>query len=320
MTGRINLRKKLGIALGSGSARGWAHIGVLNALDEEGLKVDYISGTSIGSVVGAVYSIGDMEAFEKFTRSIDWKGVVSLIDVTFPGTGLIPAKRVFKMLSEYYKDIKIEDLPIPYCAVAADVRTGEEVRFTKGRVSDAVRASVAIPGILTPHKYEGRVLVDGGIVNPVPVNVVRGMGADVVIAVDLNKCKVEQNIKPEIISDSDGIDKAVLKDYTEDERENRIFEVLEEKYKEFSGSIKARIDSFRSKDRIPNIMEIIDNTINIMQKSITENQFRIERPDIIIEPDLSDFKLFDFDRAEEAIEEGYRLTWQKVGDIKKLLK
>ena len=95
------------------------------------------------------------------------------------------------MLSEYYKDIKIEDLPIPYCAVAADVRTGEEVRFTKGRISDAVRASVAIPGVFTPFKYNGRVLVDGGIVNPVPVNVVKQMGAEVIIAVDLNNCILE---------------------------------------------------------------------------------------------------------------------------------
>ncbi|MCK4890014.1 MAG: patatin-like phospholipase family protein, partial [Candidatus Aminicenantes bacterium] len=118
------MNKKLGIALGSGSARGWAHIGVLNALEESGIKVDYISGTSIGSVVGAVYSIGDIKEFEKFARSIDWKSIVSFIDVTFPGSGLIPGKKVFKMLSEYYKDILIEDLPVPYCTVAADVLTG----------------------------------------------------------------------------------------------------------------------------------------------------------------------------------------------------
>ncbi len=313
------MKKKLGVALGSGAARGWAHIGVLNALEEEGLKVDYISGTSIGSVVGAVYSIGDMEAFEKFTRGIDWKGIVSLIDVTFPGTGLIPGKRVFKMLSAYYKDLRIEDLPIPYCAVAADVRTGEEVRFTKGRVIDAVRASVAIPGILTPHKYKGRVLVDGGIVNPVPVNVVREMGADIVIAVDLNKCKVEEIAGSEALTESGDINKAELLEQSEDDRENRIFDVLEEKYREFSGSIKDRIESFRSKDRIPNIMEIIDNTINIMQRSITENQFKIENPEIIIEPDLSDFKLFDFDRADEAIAEGYKLTKEQMDNIEKLL-
>ena len=312
--------KKLGVALGSGAARGWAHIGVLNALEEEGIKIDYISGTSIGSVVGAVYSIGDMESFEKFTRGIDWKGIVALIDITFPGSGLIPGKRVFKMLSEYYKDIRIEDLPIPYCAVAADVRTGEEIRFTKGKVSDAVRASIAIPGILTPPKYEGKVLVDGGIVNPVPVNVVREMGADIVIAVDLNKCKVEENTGMEAVPDAERISRSALKKHSEEERENRIFDVLEEKYKEFTGTIKTRIDSLRMKDPVPNILEIIDNTINIMQKSITENQFKVAKPEIIIEPDLCDFKLFDFDRAEEAIEEGSKLTRQKIGDIKNLLK
>ncbi len=312
------MKKKLGVALGSGAARGWAHIGVLNALEEAGIKVDYISGTSIGSVVGAVYSIGDLAAFEKFTRSIDWKGVVSLIDVTFPGSGLIPGKKVFKMLSGYYKDLRIEDLPIPYCAVAADIRTGEEIRFTKGRVSDAVRASVAIPGILTPQKSDGRILVDGGIVNPVPVNVVREMGADVVIAVDLNKCKVEESKGVQTLTKPGDRQKTEL-NKSEEERENRIIDVLEEKYREFSGSIKEKIDSIRSKDHIPNIMEIIDNTINIMQKSITENQFKTDNPEIIIEPDLCDFKLFDFDRADEAIKEGYKLTKEKIDKIRKLL-
>lgn len=313
------MKKKLGIALGSGASRGWAHIGVLNALDEAEISVDFVSGTSIGSVVGAVYSIGDNKEFEKFARNIDWKSIVSFIDITFPGSGLIQGKRVFRMLSEYYKDIKIEDLSIPYCAVAADVLTGEEVRFNSGKVADAVRASVAIPGVFTPFKYRGRILVDGGIVNPVPVNIVREMGADVVIAVDLNSCRVEgseSNIKKMPGRESTPDHKKA----EETERNKRILEMLEEKYREITGSIKTKFDSLRSKEHFPNILEIIDNTTHIMQRSITENQFKTSTPEIIIEPQLGDFRLLDFDRAEEAIREGYKLTRQKMGDIKNLLK
>ena len=313
------MNRKLGIALGSGSARGWSHIGVLNALEESGIKVDYISGTSIGSVVGAVYSIGDIKEFEKFARSIDWKSIVSFIDVTFPGSGLIPGKKVFKMLSEYYKDILIEDLPVPYCAIAADVLTGEEIRFSSGRVADAVRASVAIPGVFTPFKFKDRVLVDGGIVNPVPVNVVREMGAEVVIAVDLNNCTIEENSE-EIKESEDGEkNSSEKKDVDNEDRGNRIFEMLELKYNEITGSIRTKLDNLRSKEHVPNILEILDNTTHIMQRSITENQFKISPPDIIIEPQLGDFRLLDFDRAEEAIEEGYKLTISQIGNIRKLL-
>ncbi len=313
------MNKKLGIALGSGSARGWSHIGVLNALEESGIKVDYISGTSIGSVVGAVYSIGDIKEFEKFARSIDWKSIVSFIDVTFPGSGLIPGKKLFKMLSEYYKDILIENLPVPYCAVAADVLTGEEIRFSSGRVTDAVRASVAIPGVFTPFKFAGRILVDGGIVNPVPVNVVREMGAEVVIAVDLKNCTIEENSE-EIKESEDGEkNSSEKKDVDNEDRGNRIFELLELKYNEITGSIRTKLDNLRSKEHVPNILEILDNTTHIMQRSITENQFKISPPDIIIEPQLGDFRLLDFDRAEEAIEEGYKLTISQIGNIRKLL-
>lgn len=314
------MNKKLGIALGSGSARGWSHIGVLNALEESGIKVDYVSGTSIGSVVGAVYLIGDFKEFEKFARSIDWKSIVSFIDVTFPGSGLIPGKKVFKMLSEYYKDILIEDLPVPYCAVAADVLTGEEVRFSSGRVKDAVRASVAIPGVFTPFKFKGKVLVDGGIVNPVPVDVVREMGAEVVIAVDLNNCRIEENVKEINKTGEIENNKSVKKDVEEEDRGKRIFEMLEEKYNEITGSIRTKFDNLRSKEHLPNILEILDNTTHIMQRSITENQFKIFPPDIIIEPQLGDFRLLDFDRADEAIEEGYKLTMRNMEKIRNLLK
>jgi len=308
--------KKIGLALGSGSSRGWSHIGVLNALEESEIKVDYISGTSIGSLVGAVYSIGDIKAFEKFARSIDWKNIVSFIDVSFPVSGLISGKKLFKMLSEYYGESIIENLPIPYCAVAADVMTGEEIRFNSGRVIDAVRASVAIPGVFTPFEYNGKILVDGGIVNPVPVNVVREMGADIVIAIDLNNCTLEDggNGSDDLV----GVAFVASADDLND-KGKRIVEMLEEKYIEITGVIRQKFDSLWNREHHLNILEIIDNTTHIMQRSITENQFRIDSPEIIIKPQLVDFRLFDFDRAGEAIDEGYKLTMMQIDKIKSLL-
>ena len=312
------MKKKTGLALGSGASRGGAHIGVLKALDEAGIGIDFIAGTSIGSVVGAVYSLGKLKEFEQFVSGLTWKSIVSYVDLSIPSSGLIPGKKVFKMLSEYFKDYMIEDLPIPYCAVAADVTYGDEVRFTKGPVSDAVRASVAIPGIFTPFMSEGRALVDGGIVNPVPVNIVKEMGADVVIAVDLNSCLIDDRSAD---GDSgEGMDVSRKKKTADDPdgRDHRILDMLEEKYRDIAGSIREKISSLRAGDESPNILEIIDNATHIMQRSISENQFRISRPDILIEPQLGDFRLFDFDRAEEAIEEGYRLMKEQIPDLEKI--
>lgn len=176
---------RIGIALGSGSARGWAHIGVLEALADAGVRPDIVCGTSIGALVGAVYADDKLGPFAEWVRSLTWRKVVGLFDFSFGG-GLLKGGKLFNQLRGDFLDGRIEDLKRPFAAVATDIANGREVWLREGPVADAVRASIATPGLFTPWPREERLLVDGGLVNPVPVSLARAMEAEVVIAVDLS--------------------------------------------------------------------------------------------------------------------------------------
>jgi NTE family protein len=177
---------KIGLALGSGSARGWAHIGVIKALTEAGIHVDYVAGTSVGAVVGAVYASGRIDSFKDVVLQLDWKKIAFFLDVVFPKSGLIDGNKIAEFIRSHVEEKNIEDLSLPFCAVSTDLATGNEVIIKDGDIIEAVRASISVPGVFTPVRKNGAILVDGGLVNPVPVSVVREMGADLVIAVDLN--------------------------------------------------------------------------------------------------------------------------------------
>ncbi len=186
LPGKRGSGRKVGVALGSGSARGWAHIGVLRCLVDSGIGIDFIAGTSIGALVGASFSLGKLDDLERFTRGLDWRQILSFLDVTFPVSGLIEGKKVSEFVRDYIQDVRLEEMPVPFRAVAACLETGREVVLEEGDLIDAIRATVSIPGIFTPARLDARLLIDGGVVNPVPVSVVREMGADYVIAVDLS--------------------------------------------------------------------------------------------------------------------------------------
>ncbi len=181
------MRRKLrrGLALGSGSARGWAHIGVIRALEERGIKPDVVCGTSVGALVGAAYASGELDRLEKWVTGLAWTTVVRLMDLTWRG-GLIRGTRLFTLFRTIFEDRDIAELPMPYGAVATELHSGREVWLRQGKVLEAVRASCAMPGLLTPVVRDGAVLVDGGLVNPVPVSMCRALGADLVVAVDLS--------------------------------------------------------------------------------------------------------------------------------------
>ena len=176
---------KIGLALGSGVARGWAHIGVLQALQDQGIVPDVVSGTSIGALVGAAYADDRLTELEKWVSSLTWRKVVGFLDVGF-SSGLLKGNRLFTFLKGDLLDKRVEDLKRPYAAVATDLATGREIWLREGPVADAVRASIAMPGLFTPWVGDERLLVDGALVNPVPVSLARAMEADFVIAVDLN--------------------------------------------------------------------------------------------------------------------------------------
>lgn len=185
---------KIGIALGSGSARGWAHIGALRALAEAGIEPQIVCGTSIGALVGAVYVGGDLGALETWVSGLTWRKVVGFLDISF-GSGILKGNKFNDFLRDNFLDEEIAELPRPFAAVATDLQNGREVWLREGRVVDAVRASIAIPGLFTPCERDGKLLVDGGLVNPVPVSLCRAMGADFVIAVDLSSNIVGQYVK-----------------------------------------------------------------------------------------------------------------------------
>lgn len=174
---------RLGIALGSGAARGWAHIGILRALEQVGIVPDVVSGTSIGALVGAAYASGRLDSLADWVTGIDWWEIIRYMDLRLGG---VEGERLMQAFRERVEDAPIETLPKPFGAVATDLHTGHEVWFQNGSLLEAVRASIALPGLFSPVRYQGRWLVDGGLVDPLPVSLCRALGADRVIAVNLN--------------------------------------------------------------------------------------------------------------------------------------
>jgi NTE family protein len=181
-------RKKIGLALSGGAARGLAHVGVIDVLHEEGIPIDMIAGTSAGAVMGAIYAWNqDTDKMKEYALDAKWKKLAPLIDPSFPRTGFIKGRKIKNLLSTFIGgNIKFSDLKIPFACVATDIDTGEEIVINKGSVPEALRASISIPGIFTLVKHEGRYLVDGGLTTPVPVELVKQMGADFIIAVNVN--------------------------------------------------------------------------------------------------------------------------------------
>ncbi|EQA35231.1 NTE family protein RssA [Leptospira inadai serovar Lyme str. 10] len=280
-----NVKRKIGLALGSGSARGWSHIGVIQELENLGIRPDIICGTSIGSLVGAFYSAGKLPALESWVESLEWKDILGFMDWTFGG-GLIRGKKLFDFFAQEFRDAEIHELTLPYGAVAADLDTGIEVWIRDGSIFEAVRASISLPGIFTPVLKDGRWLVDGGLVNPVPVSLCRAMGADYVIAVDLNQDlleKREEEDKKEISTDQ----MSRWRSWTS---------------KFWGSDLDERLKD--EKDEKPGIMEVVSKSINIMQIRITRSRMAGDPPDILLAPRLRYIGLMEFHRGKEAIAEG----------------
>ena len=298
--------KKIGLALGSGSARGWAHIGVIHALTEAGIPVDYVAGTSIGAVVGAVYAVGRIDSLEEMALQFDWKMIIRFLDVVFPKSGLIDGKKVADFIREHVEGKNIENFTLPFCTVSTDLATGCEVVIKEGDSIEAVRASISVPGVFTPVRRNSSVLVDGGLVNPVPVSVVRQMGADFVIAVDLNHDVVgKKGIGKKSGSSSNTFEPDTG---TEEfpQKGNKIMDILNKKIGTLDFPALAHIRQWMSKDPLPNIFEVIMSSINIMETQITTTRMKTDLPDLLIQPNLGHIRFLEFNRAQEAILEGYR--------------
>jgi NTE family protein len=302
------LRKKIGLALGSGSARGWAHIGVIKALDEAGIRLDYIAGTSAGAVVGAVYASGRIDSLKDVVLRLDWKKVISFLDIVFPKSGLIDGKKIADFVRTSVGEKNIEDLRLPFCAVSTDLATGNEVVIKDGDIIEAVRASISMPGVFTPVKISNTILVDGGLVNPVPVSVVRKMGADLVIAVNLNHGIVAKRRTRKIHKPNHGGCTPGTGTAHDATKESGIRDALHKKFDTLDIPALKHIRQWVSRDPVPNIFEIIIDSINIMEAQITTARLKTDPPDLLIQPDLGHIRFLEFNRAHEAIAAGYEAT------------
>jgi len=290
----------IGLALGSGSARGWAHIGVVRALREAGIDIGCVAGTSIGSLVGAAVVLDQMDPLEEFARQLSWKQIVSFLDVVLPRSGLIDGGTITDFFRRHVRDTTIESLPLPYHAVATDLSTGREALLGDGDLIDAIRASISVPGIFTPVKRGDTFLADGGMVNPVPVSVARKLGADFVIAVDLNHDVLDQRdaARCRKVEPSRAEPTSVLKwDLTR---------VWTQRVREFGSPAFAQMRQWMRRDPTPNIFEVLTTSINIMEAQITTIQLAANPPDLLIQPRLGHIRFMEFYRADEAIAEGYR--------------
>ena len=328
--------RRIGLVLGGGAARGWAHIGAIRALHDAGIKPDLVAGTSIGALVGAVYANGDLDWLEEWVSRLTWQTVVRLLDLRFSG-GLLGGKKVIQVFANRFNGREISQLQMPFAAVATELDSGRETWLQDGGVVDAVRASIAIPGLFTPVLHDGVWLVDGGLSNPVPVSAARGMRADCVIAVDLNNdilngrdfggAVVDLPPMPVVESPVESLVQA-MEEAVEQSAEGRELldpdapppeiatpappVLLRRNGKPFPNWLQPSAEEY-SRDvrvppapsaRVPSMLSSVAQSIDIMQVRITRSRLAGEPADILIQPRLGGMGIFDFHRAGPAIAEG----------------
>ncbi len=302
---------KIGLALGSGAARGWAHIGVLRALEECGIEPDVICGTSIGAVVGAAYLTDQLDELQAWAQSMGWLGMLGIIDITLRRGGLVAAERAFERFRNDRTEVTIESLPRPFAAVATDLGTGREIWLREGPLLTAVQASAAMPGLFPAVRHDGRWLVDGALVNPVPVSLCRALGADVVIAVNLNS-ELSPLGRPATRGGrpaAAGVAEAAT--VVGGDATSPAFSTLTSQIASWLGRLPAQRTRFLANQiehtaaPIPNVMEVMAGSIDIMQDRITRSRLAGEPPDVLIAPRLAHIGILEFDRAEEVVEIGY---------------
>ncbi|MGB3493095.1 MAG: patatin-like phospholipase family protein [Elainellaceae cyanobacterium] len=373
--------KTVGLVLGSGGARGWAHIGAIRALEDANIRVHSIAGASIGALVGALYAAGELDDLEELVRAMDWKALISYFDVVFPSSGLLDGDRVYEMLSDHLQGLAIESAEIKFCCVATDLVSGQEVCLHTGPMVDAVRASISIPGIFTPFQKDGHWWGDGGVVNPLPVDVMREMNVDVVVAVNLNNRSGSSALgaaQTEVLSpnssllqaqpqesdpsDAESVAESVSDDACETESSETVaesgddtesanaqphdddsttdrhhdfqetsnsqaqeriatfFQQVQERYEVFQDRFQEKMENWMPQQKESmNIFDVIGISLNVMEQQVTQSKLNAYPPDILIEPALGEYGIFDFHKAEAIIEEGYRCMEELIPELQEKL-
>jgi NTE family protein len=295
-------RPTIGLALGGGGARGFAHIGVIRCLLEHGIEPDIIVGTSIGAIIGGCYACGRLDLIEQWARGLTRRGILGYLDISLTGGGLIGGGKLAARLEAQLGDTMIEQLPIRFATIATEVGTGHEIWLTRGRMVDAIRASYALPGIFPPVFLDGRWLVDGALVNPVPVSAARVLGARLVIAVNLNADVFGRSM----IMTGEGEEPQPQPDDPAPEARG---------LRAMFGIERALKRQFVGGARRPSIPTVMVDAFNIMQDRIARARLAGDPPDVMINPRLGHVGWFDFHRAHEAIEAGSRVAERAMDEI-----
>ncbi len=283
------------LALGGGAARGWAHIGVLRALDEAGIHINMIAGTSIGALVGGCYLAGRLDELEEFARSLTKRRIFGFFDLTFRGNGLLSGMRLDARMREHLADVTFTDLSKPFVCVATEIDTGHEIWLSSGNLVTAMRASYALPGVFEPVNCNGRMLIDGAMVNPVPVSVCRAQEQQHVVAVNLHYDCFGRSA---VIKHSAGGGEDEIEQQEPSAREKR----------PGAGEKEMRLG----------ITGVMVETFNIIQDRITRARLAGDPPDLSLQPKLAHIGLSEFHRADEAIQVGYESTMMRIAELERI--
>lgn len=301
------VKPKLGIAFGSGVARGWAHIGIIKVLARAGFVPDIVSGTSIGALVGGCYVAGKLLPLEEFARSLTRRRMLGLLDIRVGGSGLISDSKLTRVMREHLGDIQIEHLGRTFVSVATELATGHEVWLRQGSLIEAVRASYAMPGVFQPLQHDGRWLIDGALVNPVPVSVCRALGARVVIAVNLNMDMFGRSTAPTAQA-VEAIDFA-----EHDKLTARLFR------KKGKPEQALKRQWFGGGNNGPGLTTVMIGAFNIIQDRLARSRLAADPPDVIIAPSVEHINPLDFDKADELIRIGEETAEQALPLLKQAM-
>jgi NTE family protein len=301
-------RPVIGLVLGGGAARGFAHIGILRALLERGIVPDVVVGTSIGAAVGGAYVTGHLDAFEEWSRGLQLRSVLSYLDVQLNGSGLIGGGKLAGELEQSIGKRLIEDLPIKFAAIATEVATGHEIWLTHGRLVEAIRASYALPGIFSPVMIGDRWLVDGALVNPVPVSAARALGAEIVIAVNLNADNFGHGGTISAFGTPPDLPEEQAPPPVPAKGLGKFFSAERAMKREFFGGAGR-----------PGLSTVMVEAFNIMQDRITRARLAGDPPDVLISPRVAKIGWFDFHRADEIIAHGRRAAERTIESIEEAI-
>jgi len=297
----------IGLALGGGAARGFAHIGIIRTLMAHGIVPNVVVGTSIGSVVGGAYVAGHLDTLEEWARGLQPRNIFGYLDIRLNGSGLIGGEKLAAQLDASLGQTQIEDLPIKYASVATEIRTGHEIWLTHGRMVDAMRASYALPGIFAPVLVGDRWLVDGALVNPVPVSAARALGAEIVIAANLSSDVFTHSTTIYAHGQPVEVTETVIESDPPKRRFGKFFSERTVKREFFGGAGR------------PGISSVMADAFNIMQDRITRARLAGDPPDLLITPRVGQIGWFDFHRADELIAHGKRAAERAMSSIQEVI-